>query len=62
MERVLGLIGIAPESFPNYDDEHRFAILRRFPYSIVYQVQPGGVQVIALAHTSRSAGSWQGRS
>ncbi len=61
VERTLGLIGTSPEMFPNYDDKHRFAVLRRFPYSVVYQVQPGQVSVIAVAHSSRSPGYWQGR-
>lgn len=61
VDRVLGLVASSPEAFPQYDDEHRFAVLRRFPYSVVYQVQPGTVYVIAVAHSSRSAGYWQGR-
>lgn len=59
--RVLALIGASPEMFPNYDDEHRFAVLHRFPYSIVYQIQSGQVYVVAVAHSSRSPGCWQGR-
>jgi hypothetical protein len=61
MERVLGLIGASPDTFPKYDDEHRFAVLRRYPSSVVYQVQPNRVYVIAVAHGKRAAGYWQGR-
>lgn len=61
VDRSLGLIKNSPEMFANYDDGRRFAVLRRFPYSIVYQVQAGRVFVIALAHSSRSPGYWQGR-
>lgn len=61
VDRMLGLIAASPEMFPRYDDEHRFAVLRRYPYSVVYQVQPGQVIVVAVAHSSRSAGYWQGR-
>jgi plasmid stabilization system protein ParE len=61
MERILGLIRSNPDMFPPYDDEHRFAVLRRYPYSVVYQVEVGQVYVIAVAHSSRSAGYWQGR-
>jgi plasmid stabilization system protein ParE len=32
-EHVLELIRANPGMFPKYDDEHRFAMLRRFPYS-----------------------------
>jgi plasmid stabilization system protein ParE len=61
MGRILGLIGANPEMFPSYDDDHRFAVLRRFPYSVIYQVQPTQVAVVAVAHSSRAAGYWQGR-
>jgi len=37
MDRVLQSIGSGPERFPEYDDEHRYASLKRFPYSVVYQ-------------------------
>jgi plasmid stabilization system protein ParE len=61
VDRVLGSIGAHPEMFPNYDAEHRFAVLRRFPYSLVYRVESGQVQVIAVAHSHRSPRYWQGR-
>jgi plasmid stabilization system protein ParE len=37
VEAVLARIVADPESFPHYDAIHRFAIVQRFPYSIVYQ-------------------------
>ena len=52
-EHVLDLVAANPAMFPRYDDEHRFAMLRRFPYSVVYQALPDGVYVIAVAHTRR---------
>src|SRR5207237_639736 len=61
VDRVLGLIKDSPESYPRYDDDHRFAILRRYPYSLVYQARPGQVFIVAVAHSSRSAGYWRGR-
>jgi plasmid stabilization system protein ParE len=61
VERVLGLIGGNPDLFPKYDDDHRFAVLRRYPYSVVYQVQPTRVFVVAVAHAGRAAGYWRGR-
>lgn len=35
--------------------------LRRFPYSIIYQLKPDEIRVIALAHQSRRPGYWRGR-
>lgn len=36
--------------------------LRRFPYSIVYQVQDSEVRILALAHQRREPGFRKGRS
>ncbi len=61
VERVVRVIEGNPEIFPNYDDLHRYALLRHFPYSIVYQHWIDHVYVIAVAHGSRLPGYWQHR-
>jgi plasmid stabilization system protein ParE len=61
VQRLLGLVQLNPDSFPAYDDEHRFATLRRFAYTLVYQVQPDRVFVVAVAQAGQRPGYWQGR-
>jgi plasmid stabilization system protein ParE len=61
LDRALDGIVANPALFPAYDDEHRFAMLRRFPFSVVYQVQADSIYVVALAHSRRSPGYWRGR-
>jgi plasmid stabilization system protein ParE len=61
VERVPNLISTNPETYPKYDDEHRYAVLRHFPFSVVYHIQPGKAYVVGVAHSSRSPGYWQGR-
>ncbi|MGC1273189.1 MAG: type II toxin-antitoxin system RelE/ParE family toxin [Planctomycetaceae bacterium] len=61
VDSVIALMGANPGMFARYDDEHRFAVVRRFPYSVVYQVQTHCVYVVAVAHGSRLPGYWQGR-
>ena len=36
-------------------------ILRRFPYSIIYQVTAEELRVLAIAHHRRRPGYWSGR-
>jgi plasmid stabilization system protein ParE len=62
VERVVGQIADQPDFYPRYDNYHRFAVLRRFPFSVVYQDLPSQVYVVAIAHSSRSPGYWQSRS
>ena len=61
MDRVLASIGTNPELYPAYDDEHRFTVLKRYHYTIIYQVLPTYVLIVAVAHSSRDAGYWAGR-
>jgi len=55
------LIQINPGLFPAYDKNHCFAVLRRFPFSVVYKVRPDQIQIVALAHSRRSPGYWSQR-
>lgn len=36
-------------------------LLRRFPYSIIYQATPEAVRIIAVAHQRRRPSYWAGR-
>jgi plasmid stabilization system protein ParE len=62
IEAALRRIADAPLQWPLCDDRHRFYILRRFPFSIVYRILPSEeLLVVALPHSSRSATYWAGR-
>jgi plasmid stabilization system protein ParE len=39
----------------------RKAVVRRFPYVVLYREEAGEVIVIAVFHTSRDPSEWQGR-
>lgn len=61
LERVLDLIRANPALFPRYEDDSHYVGLRRFPLSVVDQVQPDCIYVIAVAHSARSERYWQTR-
>ncbi len=61
IEKALCLIADAPEQRPLYDDRHRFYLLKRYPYSIVYRMKNGDVLVVAVAHARRRANYWKDR-
>jgi plasmid stabilization system protein ParE len=55
-------IAQSPERFPTCDEEgYRFALLNRYPYSLIYRVIGTTAQVIAVAHCRRKPGYWSGR-
>ncbi len=50
-----------PELYSKWDDQHRFALVRRFPYYIAYRAFPDRIEVVAIHHTSRDPAGWQDR-
>ena len=60
-DRALGLIAAHPERYPMCDQRHRFFLMRRFPYQIIYRIQSQQVVIIAVAHTARKPDYWAAR-
>jgi len=50
-----------PESYPVVESGVRQAIVRRFPYSVLYLMEPNRVVVLAVFHGSRDPEDWQSR-
>jgi len=50
-----------PAHFPVTELGVRSAILRRFPYAIVFRVTGRDVQVVAIAHSRRQPNYWKDR-
>ncbi len=50
-----------PQRFPLCDDRHRFFLMRRFPFRIIYRGIHEDIVVIAIAHASRSPDFWANR-
>ena len=61
-ERALNLVSDNPELGAVWRGSTRRFPLRRFPYSLVYQVKAQEFQVIALTHQRRRPGYWKNRS
>jgi len=60
-DRALSQIVSDPERFPLCDSRHRYFLLRRFPFRIIYRIVRGDIVVIAVAHGSRSPDYWTDR-
>jgi plasmid stabilization system protein ParE len=50
-----------PEAFQLVGDEIRRKIIGRFPYSLLYVIEPDRIRVIAVAHQKRRPGYWSHR-
>ncbi len=55
-----GLARIAefPEASPRCDEKHRYCVLKRFNYGLVYRYQHGFALVVAVTHGSQLPGYW----
>jgi plasmid stabilization system protein ParE len=61
MEVALQRILNSPEMSPLCDYRHRFYLMRRYPFSIIYRIDADAVLVVAVTHARRSSSYWQGR-
>jgi plasmid stabilization system protein ParE len=50
-----------PETHAKVHNEYRSALVRRFPYSIIYKYAGGTVTVNCIIHTSRNPEIWRRR-
>ncbi len=56
--RTAGAVSHTPTAFSPLSHGTRFAPLRKFPYYLVFVVEPSLVFVLAVVHTSRRPGYW----
>jgi plasmid stabilization system protein ParE len=50
-----------PLAFPLADGQTRRAVLRRFPYSVYFQVRADHILIVAIMHNSRDPRRWRSR-
>ena len=53
IEYVLKRIRSNPLEFPVYFNEFRIALLRKFPFPIIFRIDRGRIYILAIAHQKR---------
>lgn len=51
----------SPTRYVAIDEDVRRCMTRRFPYGILYTIEPDYVLILAVMHCSREPGYWKGR-
>jgi toxin ParE1/3/4 len=59
LSRAIEGIAENPQRFQKADQEVRRAVLRHFPYLVVFRETESGIEVIAVAHGRRRPGYWK---
>ena len=61
-QRAIKAIAAHPEQYPPCDDRHRYFLLKRYPFQIIYRpISDDRWLVVAVAHTSRRPNYWRNR-
>jgi plasmid stabilization system protein ParE len=60
--RALESIAENPDRYPTCDPHHRFYLMRRYPFQLIYRkATDEDWLIVAVAHTSRRPGYWSKR-
>ena len=61
IEQGLRRIQEFPRLWPVYEGEYRRYLLQRFPYGLMYRIDPEKIFILAVAHLHRHPGYWKNR-
>jgi plasmid stabilization system protein ParE len=61
VDAAMAAIGRYPEAFPVVEGDMRRAVLRRFPYQLIYFRDQGRIVVVSCWHHRRKPKGWRSR-
>ncbi len=61
VERAVAAIEESPKTWSIVEGELRRRLVKRFPFGILYYVDPNEIVVVAAAHLRRKPGYWKDR-
>ena len=51
-----------PTMWPEIEDKVRRCLVHRFPYGVLYSIEPHGIFILAVMHLHKDPGYWKHRS
>lgn len=61
IEETVYRIKEAPTRYAEIDEDVRRCMTRRFPYGVLYTIEPDYILILAFMHCSREPGYWKSR-
>jgi toxin ParE1/3/4 len=61
VEAAIAAVLAAPDRWRPIEEDVRRYLVHRFPYGLLYTIEPDQVFVVALMHLSREPGYWRHR-
>lgn len=51
----------APNRYPMIDEDIHRCLTRKFPYGVLYTIEPAFILIVAIMHCNRQPGYWKDR-
>jgi len=61
IEEAIRKVALNPRRWRTIGGRFRRCLLRRFPYGIIYCVEPDAIRIVAVMHLNRRPGYWRKR-
>jgi hypothetical protein len=61
IEHAVHSIATSPQTWPILDGDFRRRLVKRFPFSVIYRIEPVKIVIIAVAHLRKKPGYWKKR-
>ena len=61
IERAVSFLRTYPQAGAPIGGSYRRVLVRRFPYAVIYRLDPDGAFIVAVAHVRRRPGYWRHR-
>ena len=61
VKRAIKSIVESPNMWPVLEGTLRRRLLKRFPFGVLYKIEPEAIIIIAIAHLKRKPGYWKDR-
>ncbi len=61
VERAVHSIETSPQTWPVLEGDFRRRLVRRFPFGVIYRIEPDKILIIAVAHLRKKPGYWENR-
>jgi plasmid stabilization system protein ParE len=61
VERAVSFLRTYPEAGAPIGGSYRRVLVRRFPYGVIYRLDPNGAFIVAVAHVRRRPDYWRHR-
>jgi hypothetical protein len=61
VEHAVQSIASSPQTWPVLEGDLRRRLIKRFPFGILYMIEPDKILIIAVAHLRKKPGYWKKR-